>query len=275
MFPIDRTTAARIEEAQAWRAIHYAQAQHRLRPDLKVAVEAVAGAHLIYAGPQGVVNRAAGLGMSGPVADVQLDAVEEFFRSRGAPVVIDLCPLADRSLIDLLRRRRYTLDSFLNMLALPLDESVAYPSQGQDIRIERVAPTDLDLWVSVTARGFEATETPDALAFEILNPNARAANARCFLAWIGDEPVGGGSMYIHNGVAEFGGAATRIAYRGRGVQSALLRHRLAAAYAEGCDLATTATRPGSDSQRNIERAGFRLVYTEAMMQLAHNPDACA
>jgi GNAT superfamily N-acetyltransferase len=259
---VDQVVAARIEEAQAWRAIHYAQAQQRLRPDLEVAVETVAAAHLIYAGPHGVVNRAAGLGMSGPVMDAQVDVVEKFFRSRGAPVMIDICPLADKSLIDLLRSRHYSLHSFMNIYALPLDDAIGNPPEPQGIRIERVAPTDLDLWVSVTARGFEGTETPGAQAFDILNPNARAAHARCFLAWIGDEPVGGGGMYVHNGVAEFGGAATRIAYRGRGVQSALLRHRLAAAYAEGCDLATTTTRPGSDSQRNIERAGFRLVYTK-------------
>jgi hypothetical protein len=49
------------------------------------------------------------------------------------------------------------------------------------------------------------------------------------------------------------------------VQMALLQARLAAARKAGCDLAVSMTGPGSDSQRNIERAGFRLAYTKASM----------
>ena len=35
--------------------------------------------------------------------------------------------------------------------------------------------------------------------------------------------------------------------------------------AEGCDLATAATLPGSVSQRNYERHGFRVAYTRATL----------
>ncbi|HSO74006.1 MAG TPA: hypothetical protein VLU47_04145 [Blastocatellia bacterium] len=37
--------------------------------------------------------------------------------------------------------------------------------------------------------------------------------------------------------------------------------RLAFAVENGCDLAMVATQPGSGSQRNVERQGFRVVYT--------------
>jgi hypothetical protein len=46
---------------------------------------------------------------------------------------------------------------------------------------------------------------------------------------------------------------------------ALLQARLAAARRAGCDLAVVGTSPGSDSQRNIERAGFTLAYTKVIM----------
>jgi hypothetical protein len=45
------------------------------------------------------------------------------------------------------------------------------------------------------------------------------------------------------------------------VQKALLLVRLAVAAENGCDLAMVATQPGSGSQRNVERLGFRVVYT--------------
>ena len=70
---------------------------------------------------------------------------------------------------------------------------------------------------------------------------------------------------MHGGVAEFGGASTRVAYRKRGVQTALLRHRLDAAYTLGCDLAMVMTTPGTVSQRNVQRAGFDVAYTKAIM----------
>ena len=54
-------------------------------------------------------------------------------------------------------------------------------------------------------------------------------------------------------------------FRGRGVQTALLEGRLAAAEAAVCDLAVVMTTPGTPSQRNVERAGFRTAYTFARM----------
>ncbi|HUV89752.1 MAG TPA: hypothetical protein VMY80_08870 [Anaerolineae bacterium] len=41
-----------------------------------------------------------------------------------------------------------------------------------------------------------------------------------------------------------------------------------AAREQGCDLALVLTSPGSDSQRNVERAGFRLAYTKAVLSAA-------
>jgi GNAT superfamily N-acetyltransferase len=62
-------------------------------------------------------------------------------------------------------------------------------------------------------------------------------------------------------VAVLAGASTVPAWRGRGAQGALLRARLAHAASIGCDLAMMGAAPGSASQRNGERAGFRIAYT--------------
>ena len=52
----------------------------------------------------------------------------------------------------------------------------------------------------------------------------------------------------------------------RGVQMALLQARLNTAREAGCDIAITLTTPGSASQRNVERAGFSLAYTRAIVK---------
>ena len=61
------------------------------------------------------------------------------------------------------------------------------------------------------------------------------------------------------------GAATLPASRRRGVQSALLQARLVRAREAGCDMAVVTTQPGSKSQENVQRAGFELIYSRAVL----------
>jgi N-acetylglutamate synthase-like GNAT family acetyltransferase len=58
------------------------------------------------------------------------------------------------------------------------------------------------------------------------------------------------------------GAGTDLQFRRRGLQTALLRARMAAARDAGCEYAVVVTNGGSDSQRNCERLGFRLAYSK-------------
>jgi hypothetical protein len=66
-------------------------------------------------------------------------------------------------------------------------------------------------------------------------------------------------------VAQLTGAATLPAERRRGVQSALLRARLARAAAAGAEIAVITTRPGSKSQENAMKSGFALLYVRAVL----------
>jgi len=70
---------------------------------------------------------------------------------------------------------------------------------------------------------------------------------------------------VADGVAQLAGAATAPAHRRRGVQSALLSARLADAASGGCDVAVVTTQPGSKSQQNVQRRGFDLLYTRAVL----------
>lgn len=50
-------------------------------------------------------------------------------------------------------------------------------------------------------------------------------------------------------------------------QTALLRARLRYAADRGCTVATVGALPGSQSQRNAEKQGFRVAYTRTKWQL--------
>jgi GNAT superfamily N-acetyltransferase len=90
-------------------------------------------------------------------------------------------------------------------------------------------------------------------------------HAAPFLARIDGQPVGGGAVFIHQGLALLAGAATLPLYRNRGVHAALHHARLALARRSGCDLAAQGAQPGSTSQRNAERRGLRVAYTRALL----------
>jgi GNAT superfamily N-acetyltransferase len=59
--------------------------------------------------------------------------------------------------------------------------------------------------------------------------------------------------------------STIAQYRRTGFHAELISARLNEALAQGCDLATASTLPGSGSQRNYERLGFEVVYTRVSL----------
>jgi len=77
--------------------------------------------------------------------------------------------------------------------------------------------------------------------------------------------TGGASFRVADGIAQLVGAATAPAHRRQGVQTALLSARLADAAAAGCDIAVVTTQPGSKSQQNMQRQGFDLLHTRAVL----------
>jgi len=265
---VDLALARRLEDAQTWRSVEYARACRTSHPD-QVAIVAVAGGYAVCSGAGLPVNRATGLGMKGPVTQSDLDLVAQFFHSHGMASRVDLCPLADRSLLDLLRAGGYRLEGFLNMLFGFIGDhapgSAGPDRSSPDIQVRQVGLQERELWLHTVAQGFSGREDPPQEMLDILAPNFDSQIAACFLASVGGEPAGGAAMVTRRGVVELCSDSTRPAFRRRGVQATLLHARLAAARDAGCDLAMAMTAPGTVSQRNMERVGLRLAYTRAEM----------
>ncbi|HEX5229849.1 MAG TPA: hypothetical protein VFW44_19190 [Bryobacteraceae bacterium] len=252
----DLALARRIEAGHA----HSAAAS---MPD--VAVETIAGGQAIFHQPGSAVTQAIGIGMHGPVDAADLDRLEAFFHSRGSDAVIDLSTLADPGLTEMLRERQYMVREISHVLARRLDPAENYAA-ALPIRIEQLAAGDFRAWASLVMRGFAGYDDVPAEQIEMLsrsNPWPESFfgvydGARCAAA----------AMDVHDGLATLFGDATLAASRGRGLQLALIRHRLARAAQLGCDLATASVIPGSVSNRNYERAGFQLVYARVMLARA-------
>ena len=89
----------------------------------------------------------------------------------------------------------------------------------------------------------------------------RARRAPASSATSTAQPAGTGELHVRDGIGWLTADTTLPQFRRRGVQGAIQRARLELARDAGCDLALTEALPGSASQRNMERLGFRIVYT--------------
>jgi hypothetical protein len=99
------------------------------------------------------------------------------------------------------------------------------------------------------------------MILELSYITAKRPGGLSFLAEIDGRPIATGAMFIHDGVALLAGASTIPEGRKQGAQLALLETRLRYAAEKGCDIAMMGALPGSASQRNAERQGFRIAYT--------------
>ena len=222
----------------------------------------VGGGTAAFISPDNVVNGSVGLGMAGPVAVEEIDRLVEFFELRGAVPIVEVCPLADPTLLEALARRDFRLSAFEAELYQPLPApKQRRPAPGVRVRAAKTK-AERATWAELAARGFGDDKPAEADRLVSRTVSSRM-DALHFIGYLDGEPAGTGMLYIAEGVARFGGDATLPAMRGRGVQSAVLAARLRVAARAGCDLAVIGASPGSTSQRNQERAGFRVAYTRA------------
>ncbi len=115
---IDIDLARRVEMAEANAGRKCAEAFHRLHPEFPVAVQEIAGGTAVFAGTDSPVTQAIGVGLNGPVARSELDALGEFFRLRNAPAALELCPLINMNLYERLAARGYKLLEVSDVLVL-------------------------------------------------------------------------------------------------------------------------------------------------------------
>lgn len=268
----DAALAGRIERAEAQLVAASSDAGRRRRGDATGFATPVAGGIASFAEPQSPFNKIAGLGFAGVPDAATLDAIERAFAACMTPVQVELASLADPAVGELLTGRGYRLMSFENVLGRTLD-GIAEQAQVSGVDVRPVGAGEFEAWLDIDAEASLVADTQGIAAHEefprdvIVNAtrDMAAAGARQYFGLRDGVFAGGGSMRLAGGVAQLTGAATLPAHRRHGVQTALLAARLADAAAAGCDIAVVTTQPGSKSQQNVQRQGFHLLYTRAVL----------
>jgi ribosomal protein S18 acetylase RimI-like enzyme len=261
---VDKALARRLESAEEMPQVDCARMFQQLRPEVGAAFEPICGGHMIFAGLNSPIGHACGLGFEGPVTGADLDRLEDFYRSHGAPAQVDLCPLTDPSLLELVKERGYGMYELNNVSYRSL-ENVETPSQLHGVQIRRGEPKQAGVFSNIVSRSFFDKEDPPEGFADMLAPLFRFPEALTFVAFVEETPVAAAAGRIipeHRVFALFG-AGTLPDYRGRGIQTALLRTRMKAAADAGCEIVVVVTQGGSISERNCARLGFKIAYSKA------------
>ncbi len=263
---VDLELARRLERAEGMANAGYVDARREVQPQVGAEWFEVAGVYAMFDGAASPISQTFGLGLFESFSSRQLDQVEAFFTHHGCPTSHEVSSFAAPSILNLISARRYSPVEASVVLIRPTRTSSK--ADGDTVAIRRIQESETPLWARVAGQGW-SSESAELAAFveDFGNVIGRTRGVHCFLAELNGQPIAAAALNISNGVALLAGASTIPDARRQGAQLALLQARLAFADDHDCDLAMVVTQPGSASQRNAERQGFRPVYARSKWQL--------
>jgi GNAT superfamily N-acetyltransferase len=262
-FPtVDLALAQRLERAEAMANAASVDARRALQPAVGAEWIDVAGTYAMFDGTDSPLTQTFGLGLAEPCGVRELERLEAFFSQRGASTSHEVCTFATPAVLRLISERGYTPIEASVVLIRPTSTTTAAAPGA--ITVRAITVEEAPLWCRVAGEGWGSESAELAAFVESFGVIVtRARGVTCFLAELDGAPVAAAALNVNNGVALLAGATTIPAARRQGAQRALLQARLAFAAARAIPLAMVVTQPGSASQRNAERQGFRPVYTRA------------
>lgn len=265
---MDGELARRIERTEAGIGKSFVELRQRITPAVGAAWREFGGTHAFFDGKTSPMSQTFGLGMFGPVLPETLDAIEAFFRERGADTMHEVSPLAGVETFALLSDRGYRPIELTTALVQPLAE-IAEPAPVDGLSVRVIEPSEHAAWVETSVRGWSTEPDVAAVIRELSTVAVQNETMLHFVVERAGAPIATGSLGMHEGMALLAGASTVLEGRGFGAQGFLLATRLAEARRRGCDVALMFATPGSTSQRNAERRGFRVAYTRTKWRLAN------
>jgi hypothetical protein len=247
---IERDMTAELYAAAPPEVVHQLGLQHRRIDDGLWLISRVLD-HIMFCRVQGLGVETAAR------AQTVDDAIASFDAAKVKNWVVQLAPGAD-ALATLLAGRGFERHPRSWAKFVFGGEVPAVPTE---LAIREIDARHASAFGAIAAAAFELPPSAAPLPAAIVG----RPNFRTFMAFAGETPVAGGSVYIKNGVAWLGFGATLASHRGQGAQSAILAARIRAAQEAGARLISTETgipHPGEagPSFKNIQRAGFRVAY---------------
>ena len=260
---VNNAFARRLESCEEMPQVLYARIFKNTRPEIGAAEDEICGGHMVFAGLGSPIGRATGAGLDRPLTAEDADRIEQFYRERSAPSQVDLTPLHRPEVFEMFKERGYAIAELNNVLYRRLDPKEKFPAPPDGCEIRRSPMEEAEVAGGIVESAFFPDGAPEAFR-GLITPLYQMETALAFVATVEGKPLacGTGLVIREHNVFALCGAGTLAEFRGRGLQTALLRTRMAAAANAGCEYAVVVTQGGTTSQRNAERLGFRVAYSK-------------
>jgi len=250
--------ALRLESASAALARWSAEIHPSLFPESAATSIPCGSGTACFLDESSPLTQIKGAGMISPTFEADIATAEAFYEERMAPVTFILCPFADAAIFTYLSRRGYEIGSFENALFRPLSAADIVPPDPDITSAE-----NSEEWARTVGESFFDVVTPAGL--QLGRTLYHLPQTQNLLIRHGETALAGAQLGFHEGLALFQCDGTIRRYRRVGLQAKLIQDRLSRAAQAGCDMATADTEPGSASQRNYEKLGFRVAYTRVTL----------
>lgn len=272
---LDSNTIMRLNERRQMAVLAELADEHELLPAEHGGgtVAFMSGAHWLCG--------AIGCNLDSPLTPEGARHVFDYVASRGGRPRLDLTDQAGKAAFKAVAQAGFVLDHAERVLARNLTDPVEMPDVP-GLAIERLNTQD-DADVRRHARHTIAGFTPagQPMAEGEIESALRAQlhpRSRGFWALIDGAPAATCGMEVAEiaptpdappvRVASLWGAVVAEPFRRRGIQQALIAHRLKQGVAEGCAVAVIECEPGIATERNARRLGFTLAYTRLAFKAA-------
>jgi len=264
----DIKLSQKLERTEARVNADFVETRARLESEIGAEWIEVAGTYAMFDGVESPLTQTFGLGLFEDATDEHLDEIEAFFNERKAPVFHEVSPMTDPSLMELLSTRGYRPIELTSVMFRELDRLIEKRQRNESLTTRVISFDEIDLWARTSADGWAPEHEGLAdFMFSFGRIGAQCKGAFPYLAELDGNPISTGSLFIYDDVCALAGASTIPAGRNQGAQTALLEDRLEFAAEKGCKLAIMGASPGSQSQKNAQKNGFKIAYTRTKWQL--------
>jgi GNAT superfamily N-acetyltransferase len=207
------------------------------------------------------LNRALGFGTLADATPSLLDRIERFYESIGKPPRVAMATgSVALGAMRLLERRGYAPAGHPVLTYVYDRKRPPSVPAIPDLAIERVGPEHATVYARTSFESFSERGPQFVRIIEALI-RSRRRGVHAFLGRIDDEPAATGLLFDVRPVGALGNGSVRRKFRGRGLQRALLAHRIAEGWARGYRLFFSETENPA-SAHNMETVGWRKLYDE-------------
>jgi GNAT superfamily N-acetyltransferase len=264
-----RELAAHLQRTEAVEVGSYMRASPELARGMGTATKTIGGVVCMATKnvPEPFLNRALGVGTIAEATPRLLDRIERHYAAIGLPTRIALATgHVTKTTVNLLERRGYRPGGEGELIYVYDRRTPPEMPKLDGLTIDRAGPEIATLY---SQTGFESFNDrgPEFVAIVEAIIRARRPGIRAFLARIDGEAAGTGMLFDVKPIGGLGNGSVRPKFRGRGLQKALIAHRIRDGWSRGYRIFFGQT-VNPLSAHNMEDLGWRKLYDEVTWERA-------